>query len=244
MVVVNFDILFNYICLFTTNFWQLETDLYQYTVYKPAGGDALVKSRRQDIYFIFWSHALYAAVDTFLIDTTWVSKMTWKNNTDATQTFTHTYTTDFRITKGNEVDTGYSVAQAYKAISVTIEGQEKTFDTTEKQTIAVTLSVSPRSRLIFYQKRYRFKESMFFILDAWNRDWNVSVSEGSNLARKECEVEIVSEDFATLMDELDGTKVGTMNVKNVNPIQGVDITRRREECPEQCRKKLGEMRVR
>ncbi|KAH9957589.1 hypothetical protein BC827DRAFT_1261524 [Russula dissimulans] len=178
--------------------------------------DALVKSRRQEIYFIYWNHALYAAVDTYLIDTTWVSKMTWKNDTDAAQTFTHTYSTDFRITNGNEVDKGYSVAQAYKGISVTIEGQEKNFDTMEKQTIAVTLSVLPRSCLIFYQKRYRFKESMFFILDAWNRDWNVSIFEGCNLARKECEVEIMSEDYATLTYELDGTQAGTMNVRTVD----------------------------
>ncbi|KAI9510339.1 hypothetical protein F5148DRAFT_599218 [Russula earlei] len=219
------------------------TDLYQCAVYKPTGSDALVNSRRQEIYFIYWNHALYAAVDTYLVDTTWVSRLTWKNDTDAMQTFTHTYTTDFRVTKGDEVNKGYSVAQAFERISVTIEGQTKAFKPTGNSTIAMTLNVLPRSCLVFYQKRYRFKESMSFILDAWNRDWNVSVSEGCDLARKHCEVEIMSDDFATLTAELDGTRTGTMDVKTVHRTQGPNITKRREECPEQCRKQLGEIRV-
>jgi len=219
------------------------TALCQYTVYKPAGGDALVESKRREIYYYYRKEVLDAAVNTYLIDTTWVSKMTWTNDTDATQTFIHTFSTDFRMTKGNEVDNVYSVAQAYKGISVTIEGQEKNFDTTEKRTIEVTLSVLPRSCLRFYQKRYRFKDSMFFILDASGRLWNVGAFEGSNPARKECEVEIMSEDYAILKGQLDGTKAGMMNVKTVDPIQGPDITRRREECSEDCKTKLAQMRV-
>jgi len=219
-------------------------NLYQYTVYKPAGGNALVNSKRQNLYTIYRNQILDALVNTYLIDTTWVSKMTWKNDTDVTQTFTHTYSTDFMIMSGGEVDKGYSLAEAFRRISVTIEGQEKTFHTTERRTIAMTLSVPPRSSLIFYQKRYRFKDLMSFVLkDDQLQAWKVSMFSYTAYAWKECVVEIMSEDYATLTDELDGTQAGTINVKTVDPLQGPSASKGRAECPEQCNTKLAEMLV-
>ncbi|KAH9959846.1 hypothetical protein BC827DRAFT_1384581 [Russula dissimulans] len=243
MAAVRFTIPYIYICLFTADFGQLETDLYQYTVYKPTVGDALVHAKRQAVYVLGPHEALYAAVDTYLIDTSWVSTITWKNNTDATQTFTHTYSTNFKITKGDDVNFGYSVAQTYKGISVTIEGHDKNFDTTEKRTITVTFNVPPRSRLVFYQKRYRFKDSMTFILNYKNAEWNVGHSNSARgeFARKECEVEIMSEDYATLTGELDGRNAGTMEVKSIDPVKGADRLFPMEMCPELCRTKLSQM---
>ncbi|KAH9960430.1 hypothetical protein BC827DRAFT_1207703 [Russula dissimulans] len=171
--------------------------------------------------------------------------MTWKNDTDIKQTFTHTYSTNFMIMYGSEVEEGFSLAEAYRRISVTIEGQEKTFDTTEKRTFAMTLSVPPRSSLIFYQRRYRFKDSISFHL--YDKDlhcFQVSAFGASTTpAGTGCMVEIMSEDYATLTDELDGTGAGTMNVKTVTQVYTSTSTKNRVECPEQCNTKLAEMLV-
>ena len=54
---------------------------------------------------------------------------------------------------------------------------------------------------------------MFFILDAWEREWNVGSWGSFEIKRNECDVEIDSEDFATLQVEFDGSKTGTIDVK-------------------------------
>ena len=220
--------------------------MYKYTVCKPRNGDALVNAGNEEIYFMI-TESLYAAVDTYLINTTWVSRMSWKNDTDATQTYTYTYTTGLRITKGKEVNNGFSLGSVYEGLSVTIDDQEtvvRPAEIAETKPITITLSVPPRSRLIFYQRRYKFRSSMFFVLDtAWGRFWNICRLDSSDLLRKECEVEIMSEDYATLRAELDGTRTGTINVDTVNRAQGADMTKKREECSDRCKEKLAGMLV-
>ncbi len=219
--------------------------MHKYAVYKPSDGDALVKSGREEIYFIRTVEALYAAVDTYLIDITWVSGMSWKNETDKTQTHTYTYTTGLTITKGSEVNNGFSLAAAYEGASVAIDDDEervfKTTETTETGTITINLSVPPRSSLTFYQRRFRFRDSMSFVLDSWGRDWNVGSWGSNTLTKKECEVEIMSEDYVTLQAGLSGT--GTINVETVGHVQVADGTRKRETCTQRCKNKLDQMRV-
>jgi len=223
-----------------------DSDLCKYVVYKPSGGDALVKSGRQEIYYYSGDEALYAAIDTYLVDTTWVSRMSWRNDTDAEQAFTYSYTTKLTVTKGNDVSNGLSLENEYKGASVKVDHQERVFttaETTETTTVTIKLNMAPRSLLVFYQRRYKFRNSMFFILDAWGQDWNVGSWGGYDLSRKECEVEIMSEDYATLQAELDGTTTGTMSVDTVGAVQAADTTRKRENCTERCKSKLDDMGV-
>jgi len=215
-------------------------------VYKPSGGDALVKSGRQEIYCFRGDEALYAAINTYLVDTTWVSRMSWRNDTDATQTVTYSYTTGLTVTKGNEITNGFSLGAEYKGASVKFDHQERVFattETTEAMTVTINLNVAPRSLLIFYQRRYRFRNSIFFIIDAWGQDWNVGSWGGSDLSRKECEVEIMSDDYATLQAELDGTTTGTINVDTVGAVQDAGIARKRENCTKRCKSKLEVMGI-
>jgi len=223
-----------------------DSDVYKYVVYKPSGGDALVNSGRQVIYYYSGDEALYAAINTYLVDTTWVSRMSWNNDTDATQTYTHSYTTGLTVTKGDDVSNGFSLGSKYKGSSVKVDHQERVFataETTEATTVTIDLNVAPHSFLIFYQRRYRFRDSMFFILDAWGQDWNVGSWGGYDLSKKECEVEIMSDDYATLQAELDGTTTGTMSVDTVGAVQAADTTRKRENCTERCKSKLDDMGV-
>jgi len=218
--------------------------MYKYAVYKPSGGDARIKSGREEIYATRGDEALYAVVDTYLVDITWVSKMSWKNDTDAAQKYSYSYTTGLKVTQGSEVNNGFSLGASFKGVGITVDHSEKVFkssETTESRTVTMEVNVPPRSRTIFYQKRYKFRKSMFFILDAWGREWNVGSWGSYEIRRKECEVEIDSEDFATLQAELDGSKAGTIDVETVGGTHGVDVTRKREDCTSRCKNKLDEM---
>jgi hypothetical protein len=189
---------------------------------------------------------MWAAFDTYLIDITWVPRMSWKNDTDMMQTCSYSCTTGLTITSGSEVNNGFPLATLYKCASVTIDHQERVFkptETTESRTMTMNLSVPPRSLLIFYQRRYRFRNSIFFILKAWSREWNVGRWDSHEMARKECEVEIMSEDYMTMqaLGQLGGT--GIINVNTVNGVQGTDAARKRNDCTNLCKDKLRDMRV-
>ncbi|KAK0212449.1 hypothetical protein DFS33DRAFT_29017 [Desarmillaria ectypa] len=226
---------------------MLSKEFSKYVVYKPDGGDALVKSGRSTIYYILGEEALHAPTDTYLIDTTWVPKMSWENNTAATQTYSLQYTTELKVTQGNEVTNSVGIAAAFKGLSLSMDSQTKvftTYETTQSQTKTITLSVPPKSMLTFYQKKYRFTDKMYFILDAWGEDWNVGSQGGYNITRKECEVEIMSEDYLTTdVSLVDYT--GTMDVKRVARAELEDRrkTRKREELTNRARKELSKMGV-
>jgi hypothetical protein len=218
--------------------------LYTYAVYKPSDGDARIKSGLQEIYYDHKGDKLHAAVDTYLIDITWVQRMSWKNNTDVEQTHTYTHTTGLTITKGKEVTAAFPLGAAYEGASLSIDHHETVFkksETTEKATIRINLRVPPYSRLILYQKRYRFRDRMFFILYAWNQRWNVGSWGSYEVLRKECEVEIMTEDFVTQQAELRGT--GTIHVETVKEVEGVKDTRKRDDCTGACKDRLDWMRL-
>jgi hypothetical protein len=223
--------------------------LCKYTVCKPKDGDALVKSGYEEIYAMS-EESLYATVDTYLMNTTWVSRMSWKNDTDATQTFTYTYTTRLTITRGKEVNNGFSLGSVYDGLSVMIDSQETVFrqaEIAETKPITITVSVPPRSVLILYQRRYKFRNSMFFTLNVDAKHHNVGNLDNSDWLKKECEVEIMSDDYATLESELDryldGTKTGTLNVDTVVRVHAADATKSIQECTIRCQEKLREMLV-
>ena len=102
---------------------------YTHIVYKPRDGDARVKCARRDIYNEPGKEALWAVVETYLVNTTWISKMSWKNDTNAQQQYVVEYKTELAITEGEEVNKGYSVISAYHGLSVTIGQQTKVFET-------------------------------------------------------------------------------------------------------------------
>jgi hypothetical protein len=102
-----------------SNFWQ--SDMYKYAVYKASGGNARVKTGREEIYVTRGEEALYAVVDTDLVDIIWALKMSWKNDTDATQTYSYSYTTGLKVTQGSEVNNDF------KGVGITIDHSEKVF---------------------------------------------------------------------------------------------------------------------
>ncbi|PBK82795.1 hypothetical protein ARMGADRAFT_1019407 [Armillaria gallica] len=185
---------------------------------KPSGGDAMVKSGRSIIYHFPDEESLFASIDTYLIDTTWVPKMSWENLTSAEQTYSLQYTTELEVAKGTEITNSVGIAAKFKGLLMSMDGQTKTFssyETTRTLTKTITLSVPPKSTLTFYQKKYRFKDTMFFVLNVWGSDWNVGSPGGYDIPRKECEVEIMSEDYLITDTALVDSATGTIEVKCV-----------------------------
>jgi hypothetical protein len=212
-------------------------------VYKPRDGDARVRSGRREIYR-FHEEVMHATFETYLIDITWAPRMSWANDTDIVQTYTYTCTTGLAIINGSEVNNGFSLAATYQGASVTIDNQERVFkatETTESRTVTVNLSVPPRSILIFYQRRYKFRNLIFFVLHCWNRHLNVGLSQSYKKASKECEVEIMSEDYLTTQAQLSGTRI--IRVNTVEGVQDQDETMELNQCTQRCRDKIWDMRV-
>ena len=162
------------------------------------------------------------------------------------QTYSYSCTTGLTITGGSEVNNGFPLGAIYQGATVTIDNQERVFkptETMESRITTINLNVPPRSLLIFYQKGYRFRNSIFFILNAWHRDWNVGLWESQETARKECGVEIMSEDYVVLQspNELGGT--GIVNVNTVDGVQGTDATKTWGDCTNRCKERLRAMRI-
>ncbi|KAK0241373.1 hypothetical protein EDD85DRAFT_818620 [Armillaria nabsnona] len=220
----------------------------KYVVYKPSGGDTMVKSGRSTIYYYPNDEAFYASIDTYLIDTTWVSQMYWENNTEATQTYSLQYTTKLTVTEGTEVTKSVNIGAVFKGLSMGMDSETKTFstyETTDTQTKSISVNVPPKSTLTFYQRKYHFRDTMFFVLDAWGQEWNAG-SQGSYLiTRKECEVEIMSEDYMTTDTPLVDTATGSMEVESVvrADSEGLRKTRERENLTGRAKDELSKMGV-
>ncbi|KAK0454575.1 hypothetical protein EV421DRAFT_426528 [Armillaria borealis] len=207
----------------------------------------MVKSARSPIYNYPHKESLFASIDTCLIDTTWVSKVSWENDTSAEQTYSLQYTTELKVTKGTEVTNSVGIGAEFKGLSLSMNSETKTFstyETTDTQTKTITLSVPPKSTLTFYQKKYRFKITMFFILDAWGQEWNVGSQGGYDNKRKECEVEIMSEDYLTTDTVLDSA-TGTIEVETVSKADSVEArhTRKREDLTQWSKDALSKMGI-
>ncbi|EED79647.1 predicted protein [Postia placenta Mad-698-R] len=215
----------------------------QYITYKPQGGDALVKSFLSTIYNHPGDEAFYAAIDTHLLSTTWVQKMSWINDTDAEQQQTYEYATGLTITSGREITNAINLGATFEGLSISFSNTVKVFQTYETTTTQKSISevhIPPRSSLYFYQKYYTFKSSMFFILDAWGQEWNAGSWGGYDITRKECVVDIMSEEYITKDNVLDGSTTGTFNVATVGRVakESDRSTRKRENLTGDAKKAL------
>ncbi len=208
----------------------------------------MVKSGRSIIYHFPHKESLFASINTYLIDTAWVPKMSWENLTSAEQTYSLQYTTELKVTKGTEVTNSVGIGAKYKGLSISIDGQTKTFstyETTGTLTKTITLSVPPKSTLTFYQKKYRFRDTMFFVLRVWAQEWNVGSPGGYELTRKECEVEIMSEDYLITDTALVDSATGTIEVKCVLTAESDDVgqIRKREDLTQWSKDALSKMGI-
>ncbi|KAK0221936.1 hypothetical protein IW262DRAFT_940878 [Armillaria fumosa] len=190
-----------------------------YVVYKANGGDALVKSGRTTIY----EHPVdqttfYVCKDTYFVDTAWVYQMSYQNTTDSAQTYTLEYATGPKAPESADLPKSIGIGASYNGLTMTMDTQTKIFsdfETTESVTKTVSLSVPPSSTLTFYQKKYRFRDSMFFVLATSGQELNVGSPDGDGVLTDEREVEIMSEDYLIVGATLSRSATGTMDVPSV-----------------------------
>ncbi|EIW57243.1 uncharacterized protein TRAVEDRAFT_20913 [Trametes versicolor FP-101664 SS1] len=226
------------------------TGFSQSAVNKPAGGDALVKSEFPMIYTFPNDEHFYAAVDTYLVDTTWVRLESWENNGDDSQRYTYQYKTELKITQGADVTTCLNLGARFKDLALGVDGATKTFsadETTSSQTKGLLVDVHSRKKITLYQRRYTFRCDMHFVLDAWREYWNAGAASGDGIARKECTVQIMSGDYLVAEKELSDAAVGTLQVKAVSRSphnnESNNKTRKRENLTNRAKRALSQMGV-
>lgn len=174
--------------------------------------------------------------------------MSWENNTSAAQEYSKEYKTELKVTSGTEVTTSISIGAAFEGLSMSMDNQVKeftTYETTKSQTKTITVNVHSRESLTLYQRRYRFKTMMFFILDAWGEEWNAGSPGGYNIARKEVDVDIMSEDYLTTSVPLNTSATGKMTVKGVARanVESGRKTRKRENLTDKAKSALSKMGI-
>lgn len=191
----------------------------------------MVKSTRSTIYYYTGDEAFYAAIDTYLVGATWISQWSMENNTGATQTYSHQHTTQLKITSGMEVTKSVNIGAEFKGLSIGMNSSTKTFtnyETTTSQTKTLTINIPPRSKVTFYQRRYDFKVTMVFILDAWNQEWMAHFAGDRGFITKECTVQIMSENYLATDTDLCRSTVGMVEVDAVIRPKYEELTKMRE----------------
>ncbi|KAK0226323.1 hypothetical protein IW262DRAFT_758331 [Armillaria fumosa] len=137
---------------------------------KPSSGDALVKSARSA--FKTFRTQNPSSPPSIPISST----LRGCRNCLGRTTPPPSKRTPSSIRPNSKSSNSVGIGAEFKGLSLSISRGTKTistYETTDTQTKTISLSVSPKSTLTFYQKRYRFKITMFFILDAWGQEWNV-----------------------------------------------------------------------
>ncbi|KAJ7874290.1 hypothetical protein B0H13DRAFT_1894622 [Mycena leptocephala] len=221
--------------------------LYDYRIYRPGpGGTSRTFAGRETIYFRAGDEAMYAVINRFLQWVQWIQLVAWNNDTDAAQQYQYSYTTGLTITQGSEVTNGFSLGASYQGMSIGIDHSTRTFkstETTSSRTTTVTVNVPPRSQLIFYQKRFDFRDSITFINDAWGQEWNIgSWGHYTPLATRDVVVNIMAEEYFTRSARLPEGP-GWVAVGGVASASLAGRTRRREDVTSRARNMLASMGV-
>ncbi|KAF8907560.1 hypothetical protein CPB85DRAFT_1436408 [Mucidula mucida] len=129
--------------------------------------------------------AMYAVVNRFLERIQWIQLMAWKTTPMQRSSTSTPTTTGLTITQGSEVTAGFNLGASYEGIHL-------------ERTTTITVSVPPRSELVFYQKRFTFRDEITFINDAWGQEWNIGPWGGySPLTTKVSKVNVMAEEYFT-----------------------------------------------
>ncbi|KAF9047670.1 hypothetical protein BJ165DRAFT_1467628 [Panaeolus papilionaceus] len=218
-------------------------DIFQYITYKPRG-TARAWSGRKIIYDWPGIEAMSACIDRYLESITWVQIVLWNNKTSSQQTCEISYRPSLKITSGSEINVGFDLGTSYEGMSIVVDMSVKTFtsvETVAPKTTTITVNVAPNSMVVFYQKRYNFRDSTTFISNSWGKDWNTGPWGGySPLITKTSYVQIDADEYLANNAPL---KAGTGLVQctSVSQAQKAGLTRKREDLTDPCKDKLSAM---
>ncbi|PPR07810.1 hypothetical protein CVT24_002882 [Panaeolus cyanescens] len=219
---------------------------FEFLVYKPKVLPAIVYSARQTIYNKPGDEALYGIVKRELEAMNWIQRIAWKNTSKAQQTYEYSFATSLKIIQGDEISMGFNMGASYEGMSMGFEFGTKTFkntETTQSTTITVKVNVPPQSQVVFYQKRYDFRDNTTFVVDAWGQEWNVGPFGGySPLTTKTSTTQIMAEEYFTSTKPL-ANGPGKMAVKTVTAAPVAATTRKRENVTERAKSFIASLKI-
>ncbi|THV02004.1 hypothetical protein K435DRAFT_923915 [Dendrothele bispora CBS 962.96] len=168
----------------------------------------IVNQKRHTIYYRAGDEALYGTAITYLVSVDNEKLMSWSNGTDRDQTYSQTYTTDFKSTTSTEVSTSLSLGPSFEGVSIgSVDIGVKTFDSQETSTESshTTVTVGAQSDLYFYQRKYNLQTEVYFTLDAWNDFWIAGSNGGYHVQIATINSTISTRDYVTRTQALTGS---------------------------------------
>lgn len=154
-----------------------EQDLYLRLV--PLHRDTVVNQVRRTVYHRPGDEALYAIMDTRLVDIEWVQLFARHNNTSQMEQHQTRFLTRLTVANGTSASQELSVSAAFRGLGMSFGASRTTFsthETTEEREQTTTYDVPPRSSLYVYQRQYRFVQRVWWILDAWRELWTIGAN--------------------------------------------------------------------
>ena len=121
---------------------------------------------------------------------------------------------------GTETNRELNIGLAYRGLSVGYGTSTKTFtsnETVDERETTTVYTIPAQSSLYVYQRRYHFRDDIWWIADAWNDLWNVCAPpSGFNLLRVSNESYIDAEERIAIDTPITGTQ--TVSVSRHQPV--------------------------
>ena len=149
----------------------------------------------------------------------WFRHFSWTNQSNLPDQRSRTVEEGLVVRTGQETERNFSVGGAFKGLSMNVGGSRREFserETSRSVSITKTVNVEPQATTSFYQKRYNFLVEVWF----WQRvpGWEPHANHfgigetgaASRTIKRTAEIEIFSEDFATLLHRLNGSTTITV----------------------------------
>ncbi|KAK0487353.1 hypothetical protein IW261DRAFT_609723, partial [Armillaria novae-zelandiae] len=110
-----------------------------------------------------------------------LNRKVYQNTTYSAQTYTLEYATGPKATESADLPNPIGIGASFNGLTMTMDTPAKIFsdfETTEGVTKTISLTVPASSTLTFYLKKYRFRDSMFFVLAMSGQELDVVSSDG------------------------------------------------------------------
>jgi hypothetical protein len=215
-------------------------------VYKPENTVIIKQERSKLPYSNNNDETLYKVIDIQFVNYEWIHLASWKNETDQTDEYEHTFSPTLSIMgdKSEEINAQWNFKAMLKGLSAVINGLASTITEDVVPTTAnskATIKVLPKSSVHLYQKRYSLKPVVWFQLNAGCQVSTVGLWKRDGVATREASVKIDSSDYLTTTKALLGSD--SLNVVPALNIQTQINTKQWQDCPGKCQGYLNALGV-
>jgi len=172
--------------------------------------NTIVNQVSRQVFDIPGDEALHAIVESFLLRVTWVKISERHNFTTTPIIQTVRVLTRRTVASGSETNQELNIGLAYDGLSVGYGTSTKTFtsnETVSEHETTTTYTILPQTSLYVYQRRYHFRDEIWWIANAWEKLWNVCTPGGGyTLLRVSNESHIDAEEHIAIDSPLTGTQ--------------------------------------